>query len=122
MDIVEKRFDIQVTAKGQKVSGKFELDKTVKVIKGIKVTSDREDLLFYRGSQKVEINGKERFEENYESKNLQSSLNVDVNNRYKDIKDTDPGNGIVVITYIDNNHPLYAFSPYRVSLYVQYEV
>ena len=122
MDLVEKRFDIQVATKGQKVTGKFELDKTVKVIKGIKVTSDREDLLFYRGSQKVDINGKERFEENYESKNLQSSINVDVNNRYKDMKDTEPGNGIVVITYIDNQHPLYAFSPYRVSLYVQYEI
>ena len=122
MNIVEKRFDIQVTQKEQTVTGKFELDKTAKVIKGIKVTSDREDLLFYRGTQKIEINGKERFEENYESKNLQSSINVDVNNRYKDMKDTEPGNGIVVITYIDNNHPLYAFSPYRVSLYVQYEV
>ena len=122
MDIVEKRFDIQVTQNGQTVTGKFELDKIVKVIKGLKVTSDREDLLFYRGTQKIEINGKERFEENYESKNLQSSLNVDVNNRYKDMKNAEPGNGIVVITYIDNNHPLYAFSPYRVSLYVQYEV
>ena len=122
MDIVEKRFDIQVTTKGQKVSGKFELDKTVKVIKGIKVTSDREDLLFYRGSQKVDINGKERFEENYESKNLQSSLNVDVNNRYKDMRDTETGNGLIVMTYFDNQHPLYAFSPYRVSLYVEYEI
>ena len=122
MNIVEKRFDIQVTQKEQTVTGKFELDKTAKVIKGIKVTSDREDLLFYRGTQKIEINGKERFEENYESKNLQSSINVDVNNRYKDMKDTEPGNGLIVITYIDNQHPLYAFSPYRVSLYVEYEV
>jgi len=123
MDILEKRIgDILITAVGQVAKAKFELDKTVKLIKGIKLTSDREDLLFYRGTQKVEINGKERFEENYESKNLQSSLNVDVNNRYKDMKDTDPGNGLVVITYIDNNHPLYAFTPYRVSLYVEYEV
>lgn len=122
MDIVEKRFDIQVAQSGQTVSGKFELDKTVKVIKGVKVTSDREDLLFYRGTQKIEINGKERFEENYESKNLQSSLNVDLNNRYKDMRDTDPGNGIVAITYKDNQHQLFAFSAYRVSLYVQYEI
>ena len=122
MNIIEKRFDIQVTQRGQTVSGKFELDKTAKVIKGIKVTSDREDLLFYRGTQKIEINGKERFEENYESKNLQSSLNVDVNNRYKDMKDTETGNGLIVMTYIDNQHPLYAFTPYRVSLYVEYEV
>lgn len=122
MDIVEKRFDIQIAQAGQTVSGKFELDKTVKVIKGIKVTSDREDLLFYRGTQKIEINGKERFEENYESKNLQSSLNVDLNNRYKDMRDTEPGNGIVAITYTDNQHQLFAFSAYRVSLYVQYEI
>lgn len=122
MDIVEKRFDIQVTQKGQSVTGKFEVEKNAKVIKGIKVTSDREDLLFYRGTQKIEINGKERFEENYESKNLQTSINVDVNKRYKDMKDLDPGNGSVVMTYIDNQHPLYAFSPYRVSLYVQYEI
>jgi hypothetical protein len=33
MDIVEKRFDIQIATKGQTVTGKFELDKTVKVIK-----------------------------------------------------------------------------------------
>ena len=122
MDIVEKRFDIQVATKGQTVIWKFELDKTAKLIKGIKVTSDREDLLFYRGTQKIEINGKERFEDNYESKNLQSSLNVDVNARYKDMRDTEPGNGVVVITYVDNNHPLFAFTPYRVSLYVEYEI
>ena len=122
MNIIEKRFDIQVAQRGQTVTGKFELDKMAKVIKGIKVTSDREDLLFYRGTQKIEINGKERFEENYESKNLQSSLNVDVNNRYKDMRDAETGNGLIVMTYFDNQHPLYAFSPYRVSLYVQYEV
>ena len=122
MDIVEKSFDIQVSQRGQTVTGKFELDKMAKVIKGIKVTSDREDLLFYRGTQKIEINGKERFEENYESKNLQSSLNVDVNNRYKDMRDTETGNGLIVMTYFDNQHPLYAFSPYRVSLYVEYEI
>ena len=53
------------------VKEKFELDKTVKIIKGIKLTSDREDLLFYRGTQRVVVNGKERFEDNYESKNFQ---------------------------------------------------
>jgi hypothetical protein len=122
MDIVEKRFDIHVTIAGQTVSGKFELEKTAKVIKGIKITSDREELLFYRGTQKIEINGKERFEDNYESKNLQCSLNVDINKRYKDLLNTEPGNGIIAITYTDNPHPLYAFSIYRVSLYVQYEI
>ena len=123
MDILEKRFaDISITAEGQTVKEKFELDKTVKKIKGIKLTSDREDLLFYRGTQRIVINGKERFEDNYESKNLQSSLNVDVNVRYKNMHDLEPGNGIIEVDYTDNPHPLAAFTNYRVSLYVEYEI
>ena len=59
MDILEKRIgEILVTAEGQVVKEKFELDKTVRLIKGIKLTSDREDLLFYRGVQRVVINGR----------------------------------------------------------------
>lgn len=123
MDIIEKRIgDLQVTASGQTVKEKFELDKTVKRIIGIKLTSDREDLLFYRGAQRVVINGKERFEENYESKNLQSTINVNVNNRYKNMRDLSPGNGIIEIEYTDHVHPLTVFAVYTVSLYVEYEI
>ena len=123
MDILEKRIgDIQITAVGQIAKAKFELDKTVKLIKGIKLTSDREDLLFYRGAQRIVVNGKERFEDNYESKNLQSSLNVDVNSRYKDMRDLEPGNGVIEVDYTDTAHPLAAFAVYRVSLYVLYEI
>jgi hypothetical protein len=123
MDILEKRIgDLLITADGQIVKEKFELDKTVKLIKGIKLTSDREDLLFYRGTQSITVNGKERFEDNYESKNLQSSLNVDVNKRYKNMRDLEPGNGIIEVDYTDTEHPLAAFANYRVSLYVEYEI
>ena len=123
MDILEKRIgDIQIKTDGQVSKVKFELDKTVKLIKGIKLTSDREDLLFYRGTQRITINGKERYEENYESKNFQSSLNVDVNKRYKDMHDLEPGNGIIELDYTDNEHPLAGFDTYRVSLYVEYAI
>jgi len=123
MDILEKRIgDIPIKAEGQVSKVKFELDKTVKRIKGIKLTSDREDLLFYRGTQRIVINGKERFEENYESKNFQSSLNVDVNKRYKNMRDLEPGNGIIEVDYTDTPHPLTSFSVYRVSLNVEYEI
>jgi len=123
MDILEKRIgDILITADGQISKGKFELDKTVKLIKGIKLTSDREDLLFYRGTQRITINGKERYEENYESKNLQSSINVDVNKRYKDMRDLEPGNGIIEVDYTDTTHPLAGFDNYRVSVYIEYAI
>ncbi len=121
MEIIEKRFNIQVTEAGQRVSEKFELDKNAKLITGIRLTSDREDLLFYRGTQGIEINGKSRLDEDYESRNLQSSINVNPNERSKKMC-IEPGNGIVTMTYIDNAHPLYNFSPYRVSLYVHYEI
>ena len=123
MDILEKRIgDILVTAEGQIIKEKFELDKTVRLIKGIKLTSDREDLLWYRGVQRVVINGKERYEDNYESRNFQSSINVSVNKRYKNLRNLEPGNGIIEIDYTDIPHPLYPFASYRVSLYVRYEI
>jgi len=121
MGTIRKRFDIKVQEQGKTVSEKFELDKTVKTISGIVLTSDREDLLFFRGEQKVEINGKEYFPEDYESKLLMTSLNVPVNNRYYDLKNAEPGNGIINFGYTDHNHAQAPFTPYRVSLYVQYE-
>lgn len=122
MGTIRKRFDIQVLLPATTVSGKFELDKTVKTISGLVITSDREDLLFFRGEQKIEINGKEYFPEDYESKLLMVSLNVPPNKRYYDLKNTEPGNGIINFSYTDRNHLQAPFLPYRVSLYVQCEV
>jgi hypothetical protein len=121
MDLSEKNFDIQITQRGQTVTGKFELDKSVKAITGISLTADREDLLYNRGKQKIEINGSERFEENFESKRLTVSNSTDINKRFKTLKNTNPGNHSVVITYTDNEHPLFPFVPYRVSLYVAFD-
>lgn len=121
MGTIRKRFDIKIQDQGKTVSEKFELDKTVKTISGVVITSDREDLLFFRGEQKIEINGKEYFPENYESKLLMTSLSVANNNRYYDLKNAEPGNGIVTLIYTDHNHLQAPFVPYRVSMYVQYE-
>ncbi len=122
MGTVRKRFDIQIQLAGQNTTEKFELDKTAKNITGLVMTSDREDLLFFRGEQKIEINGTEYFPENYESKLLMTSLNVPVNSRYYVLKNAEPGNGIVTLSYRDFNHVQAPFVPYRVSLYIQYEV
>ncbi len=122
MGTIRKRFDIKVLEAGKPVSEKFELDKTAKSLTGLVLTSDREDLLFFRGEQKIEINGKEYFSEDYESKLLMTSLNVPINTRYLDLKNAEPGNGIISMNYTDHNHVLAPFVPYRVSLYVQYEV
>lgn len=120
MKIIRKRFDIPVAASGDKVKKDFELEKTIKRITGLLVTSDRDDMLFYRGSQKIEINGREVFPEDYESKLLMSGISLQPNKRYFEA-DIEAGNGIVSVTYQDTDHPAATFTAYRISLYIQAE-
>jgi hypothetical protein len=119
MQTVKKRFDISVTEPDKIFSKSFELDKNIVSVKGILFTSDKDDLLYYRGSQKVEINKEEIFPENYESKLLLSGINVSPNNRYYDLGSQPAGNGTIKVEYKDTDDTRAAFVPYRVSLYVE---
>jgi len=118
---VKKRFDIPVTAAGGSYSQTFELDKTITKIKGLLFTSDRDDLLYYRGSQRVEINKEEIFPLEYESKLLMSGINVSPNDRFYDLGGLPPGNGHVKIDYKDTNYDAAPFVAYRVTLYLDCE-
>lgn len=115
---VKIRYDVQVERTGQNVIKLCELDKTITAIIGLLVTSDKDDLLYYRGSQKIEINNEEYFPENYESKLLMSGINADVNQRYYKLENVSPGNGKIKLTFQDTDDLRTAFTPYRVSLYV----
>ena len=119
MQTGKKRFDISVTEPDKIFSKSFELDKNIVSVKGILFTSDKDDLLYYRGSQKVEINKEEIFPENYESKLLLSGINVSPNNRYYDLGSQPAGNGTIKVEYKDTDDTRAAFVPYRVSLYVE---
>ncbi len=119
---VKKRFDIQITTARESVSKPFELDKNIKIVKGVLVTSDKDDLLYYRGTQKIEINNEEFFPDNYESKLLMSGINVSPKQRYYDIGNVNPGNGIIKLSYTDTDDGRTVFTPYRVSLYVDCEM
>jgi hypothetical protein len=118
MAAVKKRFDLAVTEAGKTFSKTFELDKNIVYIKGILMSSDKDDLMYYRGSQKVEVNKEEVFPENYESKLLQSGINVSPNQRYYDLANMPAGVGIVKLEYKDTSDSRAAFEPYRVSLYL----
>lgn len=116
---IKKRFDIRITANNQSISKSFELDKNIVAINGLLLTSDRDDLLYYRGSQKIEINGEEYFPDQYESKLLMSGINVSPNTRYYDLGGVPPGNGTIKISYQDTPDATQReFIPYRVTLYV----
>ncbi len=115
---IKKRFDIRITANNQSLTKTFELDKNIVAVNGLLLTSDKDDLLYYRGSQKIEINGEEYFPDQYESKLLMSGINVSPKQRYYDLGGVSPGNGSVKISYQDTETSGIIFTPYRVSLYV----
>ena len=119
---VKKRFDISVTEADKTITKTFELDKTIARIHGVLFTSDKDDLLYYRGSQKLEINKQEVFPEDYESKLLMTGINVAPNRRYYDVGDLPAGNGNVKVDYKDTGDGRTTFEPYRVSVYLLCEL
>jgi hypothetical protein len=120
--IIKKRFDILVKLGRSTLKETFELDKNISRVIGILLTSDREDLLYHRGSQKIEINSEEIVPEKYESKLLLSGLNVSPNDRFYKISNTTTGNRMIKVEYTDADDGRSSFSPYRVSLYVECEI
>ena len=116
-NIIKERFDLKVTAPNQVFKGEFELDKNANVIIGLGITSDRDDLLFYRGSQKIQINDKELFPEDFESRLLMSGINVSPNSRMVKVGQLAIGNGRFEIWFKDQDHSNAKFTPYRVTFY-----
>lgn len=115
--LIKERFDISITGSDDVFKGEFELDKNANFLIGIAITSDRDDLLFYRGSQKMMLNDIELFPEGFESKLLLSGLNVAPDERMITLGEIPTGNGKLDILYRDSNHVTTTFTPYRVSIY-----
>jgi hypothetical protein len=119
---VKKRYDIDVTAANAIHTKTFELDKTVEKVHGLLFSSDRDDLMYYRGSGKIEINSDEIFPEGYETKLLMSGLNVSPNERYYNLGGVPPGNFKVKVEYKDTADARLQFVPYRVTIYLDVEI
>jgi hypothetical protein len=106
-----------VDAEGQPVSKKFDLDKNVKVVHGIVMSSDKPNLLFYRGSQRIELSGEELYPEDFESKMFMSGLAVPPDQKYKSLGNgVVAGNGELKIQFKDTHNPNAAFSAYKVII------
>ncbi len=116
-NLIKERFDLTISAEDQTFKDSFELDKNAKRLIGIALTSDRDDLMFYRGSQKILLNDIELFPEGFESKLLLSGLNVAPDCRMITVGELETGNGKVDISYTDKPHDLARFVPYRVTIY-----
>lgn len=114
-----KRFDLQVTAANKTVSQSFELDKNFISVKGLVLSSDRRDLLYLRGSQRIEINKDELFPAEYLSEMLMSGLGVPIDLRYHTLGSIDTGNKIVKMDFTDSDAFGTVFSPYKVYLFLK---
>ncbi len=118
--IKEKPFTFLVTATGDVISKKFSLDKNVIRVLALAISADYPQQLFYRGTQKIEINGEEIFEEDYESKMLMRGL---AEKKFTDLGNgMFPGNGEVKILYKDTDNTNAPFVPYKVTLYLRVEL
>jgi hypothetical protein len=116
-----KQFDVQITEAGKTVKKTFEVDKSVKTIYGVCILSNRDDLAYYRGSFRLEINKDEIYADGYSTKKIMSSENVEPNKRCFYIGKIIVGNGLITFEYTDSEDGRTVFAPYVVSLSVDGE-
>lgn len=116
-----KDFDLLITAAGQTFKKTFELDKSVKAITHYTILSNREDLTYYRGSFRLEINKDEIAPEGYSVKKVMCWPSVSADARLKSIGRRETGNGLITFEYTDTNDGLTVFQPYKVTLSVEGE-
>lgn len=107
--------------------GTLRLDDNVQKVIGVAVVPNLPNQGYYRGSQRLEINGQEIYPSGYPTRLLMTSISVAPNEQYNDIEgDVDAnlniinkglasGNKIVRIKYTDVDHPSAAFSAYTVD-------
>lgn len=116
-----KEYDLSIAAESDTVKKTFELDKSVKNIKAVMLVSNRPDLVYYRGSLRLEINKEEIFPEGFSACRILSSPNVKPNDRVYSIKEQPSGNGLIKIEYTDAPDGRTIFAAYTVTLCVDGE-
>ena len=114
-------FDVQISAAGQTFRKTFELDKSVKVITHYTILSNREDLAYYRGSFRLEINKDEIAPDGYSAKKVMCWGSVPADQKLKYIGRRETGNGQIDFEFTDKNDGLTTFQPYTVTLSVEGE-
>lgn len=116
-----KDFEVEISTPGQTVKKTVELDKSVKAITHYTILSNREDLTYYRGSFRLEINKDEIAPEGYSVKKVMCWPSVSADARLKSIGRRETGNGLITFEYTDTNDGLTTFQPYKVTLSVEGE-
>lgn len=123
VNIIHKSFSFLVDKENTSYKLKFDLDKNVKVVTGLLMSSSDPRKLFFRGSQRLEISGDELYPEDYESKLLMSGISVPPDQKYVDLGcGVLAGNCEVKILFKDEANDNAPFSPYKVILVLKCEL
>lgn len=121
--LVDKVYSFVVDTESGVYNKKFDLDKNVRLVRGMLLSSDSPIALYYRGSQRLEISGDEIFPENYESKLLMSGLSVPPDEKFRTLGDgVLAGNGEIKIQYKDLPNPNVPFAVYQVLITLRCEM
>jgi hypothetical protein len=114
-----KQFDVVVNVSNSEYKDTFQLDKSVIAVTAITLIADKEDLMYYRGSIKLEINKEEIFSEGYSVKRIMCLPTVSPNQRAFKIGEVLAGNGQIKFEYTDaQDGRTVGFTPYKVTLCV----
>ena len=116
-NIIKERFDLLIDSPNGVKKGSWEIDRNADLLYGITITSDQEEQIYYRGSQKIQINDQELFPEDFETKLLMAGLAVSPNHRMTKVGNVKTGNKRIEVWYKDTDHPKAIFTPYTVSFY-----
>jgi hypothetical protein len=121
--LIFKWFDINVTDADKTYSVSYELDKTIGFITGIDFTTNRDKLLYQRGTHRLEVNRFEVFPEGFPTKKVYHLPDVEAHKRFyrRGIK-IPVGNGIIKVEYKDTSDVAAPFEPYSIRVVLDCEL
>lgn len=115
---VYKKIRITINEAGRYISNaQFVLDKNIRSIEAITLTSDNEEKVFNL-TQRLEINGVELLPQDFEARVIYAYASVPVADRYFDLNSEPAGNGVVKITCFDTSASA-GFTAYHVNYYLK---
>lgn len=114
MKIRYQRFRVSASEEATEKE-EFDFDPSTLKVEAVQVTSDAPEKAYFRGSQKMTINGEEIFPDDYESKLLLSNVGVPAKDRFVPLGEIDPGNKKLKIEYKDTDHSSAPFADYTVT-------
>ena len=122
--LIEDFFEFTVNTAGETVNSEFTLPSTFKNVQDMLLTSNRKDLLAFRGKFSMFIGGKEIFARDYRAELVMAGFHVSPNEKWRKllkVEDLDKTGDQIDFTYTDDATGSGDFASYKVYLYVRGE-